>query len=119
MLITHDLGVVAETADRIAVMYAGQIVEEGPAKEVLRAPAGPYALDLIASIPSYERRGKGLSTIQGAIPSPANFPSGCRFHPRCRFAVPACAAAMPELAPRGANRAVRCFRADEIAKGGA
>ena len=119
MLITHDLGVVAETADRIAVMYAGQIVEEGPAKEVLRAPAGPYALDLIASIPSYERRGKGLSTIQGAIPSPANFPSGCRFHPRCRFAVAACAATAPELTPRGANRAVRCFRADEIARGGA
>ena len=119
MLITHDLGVVAETADRIAVMYAGQIVEEGPAKEVLRAPAGPYALDLIASIPSYERRGKGLSTIQGAIPSPANFPSGCRFHPRCRFAVSACAATAPELTPRGANRAVRCFRADEIARGGA
>jgi len=119
MLITHDLGVVAETADRIAVMYAGQIVEEGPAKEVLRAPAGPYALDLVASIPSYERRGKGLSTIQGAIPSPTNFPSGCRFHPRCRFAVPACAATMPELTPRGVNRAVRCFRADEIAKGGA
>jgi ABC-type dipeptide/oligopeptide/nickel transport system ATPase component len=119
MLITHDLGVVAETADRIAVMYAGQVVEEGPATEVLRAPAGPYALDLVASIPSYERRGKGLSTIQGAIPSPANFPSGCRFHTRCRFAVPACAAAMPELTPRGTSRAVRCFRADEIAKGGA
>ena len=117
MLITHDLGVVAETADRIAVMYAGQIVEEGPAKEVLRAPASPYALDLIASIPSYERRGKGLTTIQGAVPSPANFPSGCRFHPRCRFAVPACAASAPALTPRGSDRSVRCFRADEIAAG--
>lgn len=117
MLITHDLGVVAETADRIAVMYAGQIVEEGPAREVLRAPASPYALDLIASIPSYERRGKGLSTIQGAVPSPANFPSGCRFHPRCRFAVKACAATMPSLDARGADRSVRCFRADEIAGG--
>jgi len=117
MLITHDLGVVAETADRIAVMYAGQIVEEGPAKEVLRAPASPYAIDLIASIPSYERRGKGLSTIQGAVPSPANFPSGCRFHPRCRFAVKACAATMPSLDARGADRSVRCFRADEIAAG--
>ncbi len=117
MLITHDLGVVAETADRIAVMYAGQIVEEGPAREVLRTPASPYALDLIASIPSYERRGKGLSTIQGAVPSPANFPSGCRFHPRCRFAVKACAATMPSLDVRGADRSVRCFRADEIAGG--
>jgi len=117
MLITHDLGVVAETADRIAVMYAGQIVEEGPAREVLRTPASPYALDLIASIPSYERRGKGLSTIQGAVPSPANFPSGCRFHPRCRFAVKACAETMPSLDARGDDRSVRCFRADEIAGG--
>jgi oligopeptide/dipeptide ABC transporter ATP-binding protein len=117
MLITHDLGVVAETADRLAVMYAGQIVEEGPAKEVLRAPASPYALDLIASIPSYARRGKVLTTIQGAVPSPANFPSGCRFHPRCRFAVPACAASAPALTPRGSDRSVRCFRADEIAAG--
>ncbi len=117
MLITHDLGVVAETADRIAVMYAGQIVEEGPAKEVLRSPASPYALDLIASIPSYARRGKGLSTIQGAVPSPANFPSGCRFHPRCRFAVKACAESVPQLTPRTGDRSVRCFRADEIAAG--
>lgn len=117
MLITHDLGVVAETADRLAVMYAGQIVEEGPAKEVLRSPASPYALDLIASIPSYARRGKGLTTIQGAVPSPANFPSGCRFHPRCRFAVPACAASAPALTPRGSDRSVRCLRADEIAAG--
>lgn len=117
MLITHDLGVVAETADRIAVMYAGQIVEEGPAKEVLRSPASPYALDLIASIPSYARRGKGLTTIQGAVPSPANFPSGCRFHPRCRFAVKACAASVPQLTPRTGDRSVRCFRADEIAAG--
>ena len=117
VLITHDLGVVAETADRIAVMYAGQIVEEGPAKEVLRSPASPYALDLIASIPSYARRGKGLSTIQGAVPSPANFPSGCRFHPRCRFAVKACAASVPQLTPRAGERSVRCFRADEIAGG--
>ena len=117
MLITHDLGVVAETADRLAVMYAGQIVEEGPAKEVLRSPASPYALDLIASIPSYARRGKGLTTIQGAVPSPANFPSGCRFHPRCRFAVPACAASAPALTARGIDRSVRCFRAEEIAGG--
>jgi oligopeptide/dipeptide ABC transporter ATP-binding protein len=117
MLITHDLGVVAETADRIAVMYAGQIVEEGPAREVLRSPASPYALDLIASIPSYERRGKGLTTIQGAVPSPANFPSGCRFHPRCRFAVKACAASVPALTGHGSDRSVRCFRADEIAGG--
>ena len=117
MLITHDLGVVAETADRIAVMYAGQIIEQGPAKKVLRAPAAPYTIDLVSSIPSYERRGKGLSTISGNVPSPAHFPTGCRFHPRCRFAVAACAKTMPQLESTGGGRAVRCLRADEIARG--
>ena len=117
LLITHDLGVVAETADRVAVMYAGQIIEEGPAAAVIRTPASPYARDLVASIPSYERRGKGLSTIEGMVPSPANFPKGCRFHPRCQFAVAACSSSVPELEKRGASRSVRCFRADEIAAG--
>jgi oligopeptide/dipeptide ABC transporter ATP-binding protein len=117
LLITHDLGVVAETADRVAVMYAGQIIEEGPAAAVIRTPASPYARDLVASIPSYERRGKGLSTIEGMVPSPANFPKGCRFHPRCQYAVAACSRSVPELEKRGANRSVRCFRADEIAAG--
>jgi peptide/nickel transport system ATP-binding protein len=117
LLITHDLGVVAETADRVAVMYAGQIIEEGPAAAVIRTPASPYARDLVDSIPSYERRGKGLSTIEGMVPSPANFPKGCRFHPRCRYAVAACSSSVPELELRGASRSVRCFRADEIAAG--
>lgn len=117
LLITHDLGVVAETADRVAVMYAGQIIEEGPAAAVIRTPASPYARDLVDSIPSYERRGKGLSTIEGMVPSPANFPKGCRFHPRCRYAVAACSSSVPELEKRGASRSVRCFRADEIAAG--
>lgn len=117
LLITHDLGVVAETADRVAVMYAGQIIEEGPAAAVIRTPASPYARDLVASIPSYERRGKGLSTIEGMVPSPANFPKGCRFHPRCQYAVAACSSSVPELERRGASRSVRCFRADEIAAG--
>ena len=117
LLITHDLGVVAETADRVAVMYAGQIVEEGPAATLLRKPASPYAIDLVSSIPSYERRGKGLSTISGNVPSPAHFPTGCRFHPRCRFAVAACAKTMPQLESTVGGRAVRCLRADEIARG--
>ena len=117
LLITHDLGVVAETADRVAVMYAGQIIEEGPAAAVIRTPASPYARDLVASIPSYERRGKGLTTIEGMVPSPANFPKGCRFHPRCQYAVAACSSSVPQLEKRGASRSVRCFRADEIAAG--
>ena len=117
LLITHDLGVVTETADRVAVMYAGQIVEEGPAATLLRKPASQYAIDLVASIPSYERRGKGLSTISGTVPSPAHFPTGCRFHPRCRFAVAACSTSMPQLEATGGGRSVRCLRADEIARG--
>lgn len=115
LLITHDLGVVAETAQQIAVMYAGHIVEEGPAAEVLRSPSNPYTRDLINSIPTFTRRGSSLATISGNVPSPAAFPSGCRFHPRCRYAVAACAAAVPPLENIGDRRAVRCIRHDDPA----
>ena len=119
LLITHDLGVVAETADRIAVMYAGQIVETGSATDVLRTPASPYTRDLITSIPSFAARGKKLATIKGMVPSPADFPSGCRFAPRCRYAITACTTATPPLAPVGKSRLVRCIRAKDVASGAA
>ena len=114
MLITHDLGVVAETANRIAVMYAGQIVEYGPAAAVLRGPASPYARDLVQSIPSFSRRGKQLTAIAGNVPSPAEFPSGCRFHPRCQYAIKACAEAVPALIELGEGRGVRCIRSADL-----
>ena len=114
MLITHDLGVVAETANRIAVMYAGQIVEYGPAAAVLRGPASPYARDLVQSIPSFSRRGKQLTAIAGNVPSPAEFPSGCRFHPRCQYAIKECAEAVPALIELGEGRGVRCIRSADI-----
>lgn len=119
LLITHDLGVVAETADRIAVMYAGQIVETGNAADVLRTPASPYTRDLITSIPSFAARGKKLATIKGMVPSPTDFPSGCRFAPRCRYAIAACTTATPPLAPVGKSRLVRCIRAKDVASGAA
>jgi oligopeptide/dipeptide ABC transporter ATP-binding protein len=114
MLITHDLGVVAETANRIAVMYAGQIVEYGPAAAVLRGPASPYARDLVQSIPSFSRRGKQLTAIAGNVPSPAEFPSGCRFHPRCQYAIKECADAVPALIELGEGRGVRCIRSADL-----
>lgn len=114
MLITHDLGVVAETSDRIAVMYAGQIVEEGRSTEVLRLPRNPYTLDLVNSIPSFQRRGASLATITGSVPSPDSFPTGCRFHPRCRFAVSACAASVPPLEEIEGDRSVRCIRHQDL-----
>jgi peptide/nickel transport system ATP-binding protein len=114
MLITHDLGVVAETANRIAVMYAGQIVEYGPAAAVLRGPASPYARDLVQSIPSFSRRGKQLTAIAGNVPSPAEFPSGCRFHPRCQYAIKECADAVPALIELGEGRGVRCIRSADF-----
>ena len=115
MLITHDLGIVAETSDRIAVMYAGQIVEEGRSTDVLRQPRNPYTLDLVHSIPSFERRGSSLATIAGAVPSPDSFPTGCRFHPRCRVEVAACAAAVPPLETIEGARSVRCIRPQDLA----
>ncbi|MFN3686552.1 ABC transporter ATP-binding protein [Salinarimonas sp.] len=106
--ITHDLAVVAGIADRIAVMYAGRIVEEGPVDAVLDTPAHPYTSGLIASLP---RRGgvrQRLVQIPGRMPSPAALPPGCAFAPRCPRAAEACGA-VPALAPLDAARAVRCF----------
>jgi peptide/nickel transport system ATP-binding protein len=116
LLITHDLGVVAETAQSIAVMYAGHIVEQGPAATVLRSPANPYTRDLVNSIPTFERRGTSLVTIAGNVPSPAAFPTGCRFHTRCRYAIAACASAVPPLEQLPDKRTVRCIRHSELAK---
>ena len=117
LLITHDLGVVAETADRIAVMYAGQIVETGKAANVLREPASPYTRDLVTSIPSFAARGKKLNTITCMVPSPDAFPSGCRFAPRCRYAITACTTAVPPLEPLKDGRLVRCIRTQQVLDG--
>ena len=101
MLITHDMGVIAETADRVAVMYAGRIAELGPVAEVVRRPAHPYTKGLMGSIPSLEHRVARLAQIDGAMPRLDAIPRGCAFHPRCPLAFDRCRAERPELMPAG------------------
>jgi peptide/nickel transport system ATP-binding protein len=98
MLITHDMGVIAETCDRVAVMYAGRIVEIGPVDEVIHHPAHPYTAGLMASVPSLADVGGRLAQIEGALPRLDEIPSGCAFHPRCPKASPRCSEERPELA---------------------
>jgi oligopeptide/dipeptide ABC transporter ATP-binding protein len=110
MLITHDLGVVAEMVDQTVVMYAGQIVEEGTVEEVLTRPTDPYTMGLIESLPSVDKRGGRLSAIKGVVPSPFNLPPGCRFAPRCPYTWDACNATVPELvASGGPGQRARCL----------
>ena len=98
MLITHDMGVIAETCDRVAVMYAGRIVEIGPVAEVIHHPAHPYTVGLMASVPSLADEGGRLAQIQGALPRLGEIPAGCAFHPRCPKASQRCSDERPELA---------------------
>jgi peptide/nickel transport system ATP-binding protein len=98
MLITHDMGVIAETCDRVAVMYAGRIVEIGPVDEVIHRPAHPYTAGLMASVPSLDDAGGRLAQIQGALPRLDEIPAGCAFHPRCPKASPRCSGERPDLA---------------------
>ncbi|WP_420328815.1 ABC transporter ATP-binding protein [Mameliella sp.] len=105
--ISHDLAVVAGLADRVAVMYAGRIVEEGPVDDILDAPAHPYTQGLIASVPVPGQRGGRLQQIPGRMPLLTDLPPGCAFAPRCPRATEACAT-MPALTPVNSTRAVRC-----------
>jgi len=97
LLITHDLGVVAETADRVAVMYAGKVVEHGSVKRIFETTAHPYTIGLLRSLPELARSGERLPTIEGSVPSAFRFPPGCRFHPRCALATEVCASSEPRL----------------------
>ena len=106
--ITHDLAVVSSLADRIAVMYAGRIVEEGPVEAVLERPLHPYTRGLIGSAPGRQRRGVALAQIPGAPPSPASLPPGCAFSPRCPRADAACEIA-PAMVAHPQERATRCW----------
>ena len=96
VLITHDMGVIAQVVDRMAVMYAGRIVEAGPVTEVFRSPLHPYANGLIGAIP--KMGGERVLGLQGETPSPFNYPAGCRFHPRCPRAMAVCREQAPEFA---------------------
>jgi peptide/nickel transport system ATP-binding protein len=107
LFITHDLGVVAQVADRIAVTYAGRIVEEGPAREVLEHPRHPYTVGLLRASPQLVRH--KLEPIPGAVPSLTALPPGCAFEPRCPLRIAECAAAMPELRAAGPEHSARCI----------
>jgi oligopeptide/dipeptide ABC transporter ATP-binding protein len=111
LLITHDLGVVAETVQQLAVMYAGKVVETGTADEVLLAPRHPYTEGLLDSIPSTARRGQRLNVIQGTVPNPFRMPAGCRFAPRCPYRFEPCDPLEPPLEPPGREegRRVACW----------
>ncbi|HEX2501724.1 MAG TPA: ABC transporter ATP-binding protein [Methylomirabilota bacterium] len=114
LLISHDLGVVAAMASRVVVMYAGQVVEEAPARELFSAPRHPYTRLLLAMVPGVREKRSRLSAIAGSIPAPAAMPAGCRFHPRCPDAIPLCREAAPTLDAHGPDRRVRCWRADGV-----
>ena len=108
LLITHDLAVIAEVADRVCVMYAGQIVETARARDLYTHPLHPYTQGLLASIPNLERPDKKLSSIPGSVPDLIHPPEGCRFHPRCPYAMPVCKEVRPPTTVEGAEHTVAC-----------
>ncbi|MGI4978282.1 MAG: ABC transporter ATP-binding protein [Janthinobacterium lividum] len=110
LLVTHDLGVVAGMADTVAVMYAGRVVEHGPAAAVFSDPQHPYTLGLLACQPGLSRGGR-LPAIGGTVPAPGAMPQGCRFHPRCAFAADACRVEDPALRALGPGHEAACLRA--------
>jgi oligopeptide transport system ATP-binding protein len=114
VLITHDLGVVGETADRVAVMYAGSIVETGPIEQVFSQPAHPYTAGLMSSIPRVDQRGGRLSPIVGSPPSLSAIPSGCSFHPRCPRAEQVCSVEAPALREVAGGRRSACHFAEDV-----
>jgi oligopeptide/dipeptide ABC transporter ATP-binding protein len=117
LLITHDLGVVAESADRVAVMYAGQVVEYCTVSQVFERTLHPYTAGLLASLPRLGVKQRTLRVIPGNVPNPAHFPVGCRFHPRCPLADDRCRRDEPAMRAFGDGHLSRCWRAEEIAAG--
>jgi peptide/nickel transport system ATP-binding protein len=108
ILITHDLGVIAETADTVLVMYAGRAMEYGPAREIFGAPQHPYTWGLLKSMPTIEARLDALVAIEGTPPSLVSVPSGCPFHPRCPYAFSPCSVQLPDLLPLEGGHLDRC-----------
>ena len=115
LLITHNLGIVGDMADRVAVMYAGQLVELSPARELLRRPLHPYTRALMNCVPKLHADSGRLSAIPGNVPRIGDFPPGCRFYPRCPSARPECAHTMPDLVEIEPKRWVRCLYTRELA----
>jgi len=114
LFVSHDLAVVSRVSDRVAVMYAGRIVETGAVRDLFARPAHPYTRGLLGSIPTLKTdRNEPLHAIEGAVPSPGALPPGCSFAPRCPLCIPACEAAMPELIMLTPGHEARCIRAVE------
>lgn len=113
LLITHDLGVVAEMCHRVVVMYAGQVVEETHVNPLFGSPRHPYTRGLLKSIPKLDEEKKRLYAISGQVPLPHAWPKGCRFAPRCEYAMDRCQSEMPELFQVGENHVSRCFLSQE------
>ena len=109
LLITHDLGVVSEIADRVVVLYCGQVVEEATVEDLFDDPKHPYTQGLMGSIPSLDNETDRLYSIEGSVPPPEFFPKGCRFAPRCPHAMQKCIDSAPELLNLDGSRSVRCF----------
>ncbi len=115
LFVSHDLAVVRRVSHRVAVMYAGRIVESGNVSDIFARPSHPYTRGLLASIPTLRTsRQQPLSAIEGSVPSPATLPPGCSFAPRCPLCIPACRAAMPALIEIAPNHHARCIRAGEM-----
>ncbi len=110
MLITHDLGVVSEVADRVVVMYAGRVVESGPIEAIFGRMRHPYTKGLLESIPRLEEKRERLNAIPGQVPNPLDLPPGCKFHPRCPLAIEPCKREEPPLFPVEENHLSRCIR---------
>jgi peptide/nickel transport system ATP-binding protein/oligopeptide transport system ATP-binding protein len=115
MIITHNMGVIAETADRVAVMYAGRIVEQAPVARLFDHPLHPYTRGLLECVPSLAQESESLVAIPGTLPEPSRRPPGCRFAPRCRFAVEACREALPALVAYEPDHHAACIRVPEVA----
>ncbi len=109
LLITHDLAVLAEVADRICIMYAGHIVENAPVQSLFANPLHPYTRGLLASIPRVDQPNKQLESIPGSVPNLINPPEGCRFHPRCPYAMPICSETRPPMTDEGGSHQVACY----------
>jgi peptide/nickel transport system ATP-binding protein/oligopeptide transport system ATP-binding protein len=118
ILVTHNLGIVAETCDRVGVMYAGQLVEVAPTRDILREPKHPYTLGLLSCVPRVEQRSQELRPIPGAIPDLVQPPAGCRFHPRCAFATEDCRRGPVPLMPVGRDRWSACIHHHQLTAAG-
>jgi oligopeptide/dipeptide ABC transporter ATP-binding protein len=112
LFITHDLGIIAENASRVGIMYAGRLMELADTREIFQNPRHPYTIGLLESIP--KKKGTPLQPIPGVVPRPEDLPAGCKFMERCRYAVEACGISEPELRNISDGHQVRCIRAEEI-----